>query len=227
MKVCGFPIPAVTRHSVPTDLLRAGVIQVQNAAARLSGVQSESRPVTVDGVTYPSGHCPAGACDPRGLGINPIVCQDLEYADSDGEQSLGGDQYNTQGFLSTIRAPLTSNNYVGRIDHDFNEKWHFYAQYRDFKLINLTTNQVDIGGVLAAIRLARPTATAPRPQQPSVWTAGLTTTINAEHHQHLRLQLSAAILAVVGRQRPAPVAGPGRRARNRRRKQLARPFPIT
>ena len=66
---------------------------------------------------------------------------------------------------------------MARIDHDFSDKWHFYLTYRDFKLVNLTTNQVDIGGVLPGDKFGSPTARAPRPQQPSVWTTGLTTTI--------------------------------------------------
>ena len=90
---------------------------------------------------------------------------------------LGGDNYNTQGFLATLRTPLTSNNYVARIDHDFSDKWHWYVTYRDFKLINQTSNQVDIGGGLPGDTLGVPAAVAPRPQQPSIWTSGVTTSI--------------------------------------------------
>jgi len=68
---------------------------------------------------------------------------------------------------------------VGRIDHDFSDKWHWYLTYRDYKLINLTSNQVDVGGFFAGDKLGTPSAVAPRPQQPSVWTSGMTTTINA------------------------------------------------
>jgi len=50
--------------------------------------------------------------------------------------------------------------------------------YRDYKLVNLTSNQVDIGGVLPGDKLGTPTALAPRPQQPSVWTAGLVSTLS-------------------------------------------------
>ena len=50
--------------------------------------------------------------------------------------------------------------------------------YRDYKLVSLTTNQTDVGGVLPGDKFGVPAATAPRPQQPSVWTAGLTTVIN-------------------------------------------------
>jgi len=133
--------------------------------------------VTVNGVTYAPATCPAGACDPRGIGINPIVSKIWNTQMPLPNNPLGGDSYNTQGFLATLRTPLTSNIYVGRIDHDFSDKWHWYATYRDFKLVNLTNNQVDIGGVLPGDTLGIPAAVAPRPQQPSVWTTGLTTTI--------------------------------------------------
>ncbi len=72
---------------------------------------------------------------------------------------------------------MTTNNYVGRIDHDFGDKQHFYVTYRDYKLINLTGNQIDVGGVLPGDTFGTPAAKAPRPQQPSVWTAGLTSTL--------------------------------------------------
>src|SRR6185437_7851490 len=42
---------------------------------------------------------------------------------------------------------------------------------------SLTNNQVDIGGVLPGDTLGIPAAKAPRPQQPSVWTAGLVSTL--------------------------------------------------
>ena len=41
-----------------------------------------------------------------------------------------GDGANTGGYISTIRAPLTTNSYVARIDHDLNEKNRFFATYR-------------------------------------------------------------------------------------------------
>ena len=47
-----------------------------------------------------------------------------------------------------MKIPLTSNNYVGRIDHDFGPKERFFTSFRAFKLLNVTSNQVDIGGIL-------------------------------------------------------------------------------
>jgi hypothetical protein len=172
-----FPNQNLFSATVPSALLRAGVIQVPNAAGVYQAYNLNPGPVTVAGVTYPTATCPAGACDPRGIGLNPIVNQIWSKMMPLPNNPLGGDNYNTQGFLATLRTPLTSNNYVTRIDHDFSDKWHWYVTYRDFKLINQTSNQVDIGGGLPGDTLGVPAAVAPRPQQPSIWTSGVTTSI--------------------------------------------------
>jgi len=173
-----YPDAVVFSRSTPSALLRAGVIQVPGSTAGSElQINLNPVPVTVNGTTYPVASCPyGGACDPRGIGLNPIVNDIWTKQMPLANNPLGGDTYNTQGFLGSIRAPLTTNNYVGRIDHDFTEKQHFYLTYRDYKLINLTTNQTDIGGVIAGT-FGNAIATAPRPQQPSVWTAGLTSTL--------------------------------------------------
>jgi hypothetical protein len=158
--------------------MRAGVIQVANTAGVYQAFNLNPTPVTVDGVTYQPATCGSGPCDPRGIGLNPVVSQIWNKYMPLPNTNSGGDGYNTLNYLSTLRAPLTSNVYTGRIDHDFNDKFRWYATYRDQKLVNLTTNQVDIGGFLPGDTLGQPAATAPRPQQPSVWVTGLTTIIS-------------------------------------------------
>jgi hypothetical protein len=174
-----YPNAASYSASVPSALLRAGVIQVPNAQGVYQAYNLNPNPVSVNGVTYPSAVCPAGACDPRGIGMSSVTSKIWNTQVPLANNPLGGDTFNTQGLLATVRSPLTSNSYVARIDHDFNDRWHWFGTYRDFKLVSLTTNQVDIGGVFAGDQLGVPKAVAPRPQQPSVWTTGLTTTLNA------------------------------------------------
>ena len=173
-----YPNAVVYSTSVPSALMRAGVIQEPNSAGTYIAYNLNPNPVTVNGTTYAPAVCPAGACDPRGIGLNPIVNSIWSKMIPTENNPLGGDTYNTQGFLGSVREPLTTNNYVGRIDHDFGDKEHFYLTYRDYKLVSLTGSQVDIGGVLPGDAFGVPAAKAPRPQQPSVWTAGLTSVIN-------------------------------------------------
>ena len=177
-----YPNAQLYSKNVPSAMLRAGVIQIPNAAGVYEPYNITAAPVTVNGTTYAPAVCSAGACDPRAIaggGINPIV-NDIWSKGLPAENNpLGGtDSYNTQGFLGSIREPLTTNNYVGRIDHDFGDKEHFYMTYRDYKLISLTGNQIDVGGFLSGDTFGIPAAHAPRPQQPSIWTAGLTSVIN-------------------------------------------------
>jgi hypothetical protein len=174
-----FPNVGSANYSVPSALLRAGIIQEPNAQGVYQPINITNAPITVNGQTVMPATCPAGACDPRGLGMSSVTSKIWNTQIPVENNPQGGDGYNTQGFLSTIRQPLTSNNYVGRIDHDFNDKWHWFGSYRDFKLVNLTNNQVDIGGIFPGDQIGVPKATAPRPQQPSVWTTGLTTIVNA------------------------------------------------
>src|ERR1022692_2128556 len=172
-----YPDAVVYSKNVPSALMRAGIIQVPNSAGTYLPYNLTNQTITVNGVNYAPAVCPAGTCDPRNLGLNPIVNDIWSKQLPIANNPLGGDGFNTLGFLGSIRAPLTTNNYVGRIDHDFGDKEHFYVTYRDYKLINLTTNQVDVGGALPGDTFGVPIAKAPRPQQPSVWTAGLTTVV--------------------------------------------------
>ena len=88
-----------------------------------------------------------------------------------------GDAHNVEGFQGSVSLPETSKFLVGRVDHDFGEKWRLMTSYRYFALSQLTTNQVDIGGALPGDTLGQMAARAPRPQKPDFLVAGLTTTI--------------------------------------------------
>lgn len=174
-----FPNNGVYERPVPSDLLRAGVIQVAINKVN-TPINLNPYPVTVDGVTYPA--CSGSFCDPRGIGINPIVKQIWQNQMPIGNDPLyasgGADGTNVIGYLSTLKQPLTDDIYVGRIDHDFTDKWHFFGSYRFMRLVNLTNNQVDIGGVLPGDTKGVPAAVAPRDQLPSLLVGGLTTVLS-------------------------------------------------
>lgn len=181
-----FPNQGTFERPVPTQALREGVVQVPNSAGTYIPYNLNPGAVTVPGLNGGQPIAPAicasgSACDPRGLGMSPVVSQlwskYMPTANDPIYASGGADGYNIQGYLSTISAPLTTNTYISRIDHDFNDKWRLMASYRYMRLINLTTNQYDIGGGFSGDTLGQPVATAPRPQLPSYFVTGLTTNI--------------------------------------------------
>ncbi len=161
---------------VPTALFRAGVVQI-NQGGNWTPYNLNPSPVTVGGTTYPSAVCNGGACDPRGIGMNPVVSALWSKYMPLPNDPLGGDHFNTQGYRGSVLVPTTSNNYVARIDHDFSDKWRFFATYRDYVYRHTTTNQVDLGGGIPGDTLGQYAALASRPQDPSFWAAGLTTNI--------------------------------------------------
>ncbi|HVO97934.1 MAG TPA: carboxypeptidase-like regulatory domain-containing protein [Bryobacteraceae bacterium] len=172
-----FPNVGTTEYTVPSPLMRAGVIQVPNSSGTYVAYNLNPNPVTVNGVTYSPATCGTGLCDPRGIGLNPIANQIWSKFMPLPNDPTAGDQYNTQGWITSIRAPLTQNNYVGRIDHEFHDKWRLMTSYRFSKIINLTTNQYDIGGALPGDTFGNAVAKAPRPQLDSYFITGLTTNI--------------------------------------------------
>src|SRR6185437_11469843 len=109
-----FPSAAVYEHDTPSDLLRAGIIQVDpTGAGTLQPYNLNASSKTVDGTTYAPAVCtgyPDGAggftktgpCDPRGLGLNPMINQLWTQYMPKANNFLDGDQANQFGYVSTI-----------------------------------------------------------------------------------------------------------------------------
>jgi len=204
-------------RAYPTAAMRAGVIQVQNqTSSAITGLENgvsvsypngafipynlNPVPVTVTIGNPSSTNSPLRTvtlapclrtatlqCDPRGLGVNSTIQAVWNTIPLPNDPLSGGDQFNTQGLLSTIRLPLTSNNYVGRIDHDFNSKERFFVSFRAEHLINTTSNQVDIGGLLPGTTRGQYIPTTPRVQTPELLVFGLTSTLSPTITNDLRL----------------------------------------
>ncbi len=194
-----FPGSGTFERAYPTEAFRKGVIQVPDAAGVYQPYNLNPFPVTtvvgsaatntVRTVTLPAAGTTCGAstgCDPRGIGMSTTISSLWTKFLPLPNDPLAGDQYNTQGYLSTIRTPLTSNNYVGRLDHDFNSKHRFFTSFRASKLLNITTNQVDVGGVFGG-SLGQYNPTAPRPQLGELWVIGLTSNLSSRVTNDLRL----------------------------------------
>lgn len=177
-----FPQTTTFEKAVPSALLRAGVIQIPNAAGVYQAYNLNPTPVTVNGVTYQPATCANGGfCDPRGIGFNPIVKQiwnTMEPLPNDPQYiATGSDGVNQQGYLASARLPQSSDFFVVRLDHDFGDKWKFMSSYRYYRFSQLATTQMDIGGVLPGDKFGVPASQAPRPVKPSYIVAGLTATI--------------------------------------------------
>ena len=125
--------------------------------------------------------------DPRGIGINSYVQQLwTKYmplpTPGAGCGALSGDTYcdgvNTLAFRANMAIPQNDNFAVGRLDHDFGQKWHFMSSYRYYHLTRATDDQIDIGGFFAGDKLGTPVSLTNRPQVPWFLVLGVTTNIS-------------------------------------------------
>jgi len=168
-----FPNSTVKKWAVPSPNMRNGI-------------------VTFNGVTYD-----LAAIDPRHIGINPVVQQmwnkyePAGVAGCPGFKSSTCDGVNQYEFVGNLALPTKDNFLVGRLDHDFSDKWHFMTSYRYYKLVQASTSQIDIGGFFKGDTLGQAASVASRPQQPWYYVAGLTTNITSSltndfHYSYLR-----------------------------------------
>jgi hypothetical protein len=174
-----YPNNTTFTATVPTALMRAGVIQVPDKSGKYAAYNLNPFPVTVGGVTYQPATCGSNnvPCDPRGIGLNPVINQLWSKYMPLPNDAQYGDTYNTQGFRAPIRIPENSNTVVGRIDHDFGPNWHFMGVYRYYKDKAYGTSQVDVGGLLPGCTFGQPCSVYTTPNQPWSMVAGLTTII--------------------------------------------------
>jgi len=198
----GFRWPNTTTfyRTVPSDGLKLGLIQFGgtvynlNPGPTLYPSTAAAIGALVPGTTYPGS---GTTLDPRGLGISPTMQALWQFEpEATPGASCGAigsrcDKLNTLAFRGTLSLPWNENFAVGRIDHDFGSKWHLSATYHYYNLQRATSSQVDIGGFFPGDKLGVPTSIHKRPQQPSFYTASLTTNItnnltNDFHYSYLR-----------------------------------------
>lgn len=216
-----FPNTVSFERGTPTELYRLGVVQLANSSGGLTAYNLNPMPVTYKGATYQPAMCNGQLCDPRGLGLNPIVSKiwSTMPLPNDPQYTSGSvvDGINAQGYLTNLSLPQTSDFGVIRIDHDFGDKWKFMSSYRYYKFSQAVNTQTDIGGVLSGAVKGQAKSFASRPQKPSYLVAGLTTTVTSNITNDLRFSYLRNFWQWGTAARTAPVARFGRRGGDRRR----------
>jgi hypothetical protein len=167
---------------VPTASMRAGILKF--SPTNQSQWFNLNPSATVDpatGATVPVGGCPSSGapnqnCDPRNLGLNPMISQLWQFEPSGNDPSQG-DGLNTIGFSGFAKYAV--NDYLGvlRVDHSFGSRLHWTANYRHYREDAGFLRQVDIGGILPGDVKGVPKVLSSIPRQPRYFVTGLTANI--------------------------------------------------
>lgn len=157
-----FPQQTTFNRLMPTASLRAGILKFKDAAGNTVSYDLKSSTLCGAGTT---------ACDPRGLGISPSVAA-LWALDPQGSDPTvaGADGLNTLGFVGTASAPLTTNFYTARFDHEITKKWHFNGSYTYYQTKVVSGGQ----GAQYDLRSGTPKATSQAPTDRDAIIAGVT-----------------------------------------------------
>lgn len=151
---------------VPTDSLRQGILQFRDAAGKIISYNlATSTQCGTNGTSV---------CDPRGLGLNPLVGALWNKYEPEGNNSTLGDGLNTLGFTQAVPLPNSGNFGVIRLDHSFGANWQFTGSYRAYGEFAAVNRQTDLGGLLPGDTKGQMVSTASIPRAPRYLLASLT-----------------------------------------------------
>jgi hypothetical protein len=158
-----FPRTAAGTRHVPSTLMRQGILQFRNSTG--SVVQYNLQNSTGCGAAVAGAH-PNLLCDPRSLGISPVV-QSI-FNSLPAANAGGGDGLNTGNYSFNVDNTLKEQFAVVRLDYKVNDTWNLFGSYRYSHTDVSGAQQLDITGLSGC---TAPCSTRVNPLEPRyvVW----------------------------------------------------------
>jgi hypothetical protein len=134
---------------VPTSTLRDGIIQYVNSSG--ATISDNFNPANDGGVlasncgTTSTGTPENLPCDPRGLGISPVVMSQLALLPI-GNNPAEGDGINTIGYDKPVPTPISTNVSKLKLNYNFNSKWTALATWQYSSTSRTSTEQISLLG---------------------------------------------------------------------------------
>jgi len=133
---------------VPTDTARQGKIILQD-----TNKVFQTYSLTPGGVSSNCGSAGTSTCDPRTLGMDPLIQAYFKLLPEPNNFSIGdGSNFltpfpsglNSAGFTTSFAQPVREDIAVARLDYVINPKWNLFGTYHYNRYRLTTTNQFDI-----------------------------------------------------------------------------------
>ncbi len=153
-------------RNVPTADMKAGILDFMDNAGHMIHYNLAT--------SMQCGAAGGSACDPRGLGMNPLIHTLWNNYMPTGQVPSTGDPGNVANFIGYLPLPVSSEFGVARLDHSFGQKWQVTATYKYFTSRQARDRQWDIGGLNKGDTLGVPASTSQTPRDPRQFTATLT-----------------------------------------------------
>jgi hypothetical protein len=132
-----FPRTTQILRIVPTDSLRQGILRFRDASGTVN-----SYDLKTSRLCGPNGD---QLCDPRGIGISPVVNNLFRNLPA-GNDPSAGDGFNTIGFRGIVTNPLNNDFYNARFDYNLNDRWRADVSFRYFGELATGSGLLDIRG---------------------------------------------------------------------------------
>ncbi len=122
---------------VPSDQLKTGIIE-------LGGVKYNLNPANgpLAASCGPSG---TAACDPRGLGVSPVVMAQLALLPK-GNDLSEGDGINSVGFDFAVPTPISTNVGKLKLNYNINSRWSAFTSWQYSSTARTGTEQTSLIG---------------------------------------------------------------------------------
>jgi hypothetical protein len=118
---------------VPSPSLSKGIIQFNGTSYNLNPANG---PLTTA--------C-GGPCDPRGIGVSPVVMSEMALLPA-GNDVNEGDGVNTIGYDVPIATPISTNVGKFKLNYNFNSKWSAFASWQYSSTARTGTEQFSLLG---------------------------------------------------------------------------------
>ncbi|PYT10818.1 MAG: hypothetical protein DMG59_27885, partial [Acidobacteria bacterium] len=159
-----FPQSSDVVRTVPSDSLRQGILRFRDGTGNIVSYNLQASRLC--------GTTGGQPCDPRGLGLSPIIAQQFALLPQGNDTSVG-DGLNTIGIRGPTKTDIANDNALARVDFLLTSNWHLSGLWDWAQTRSADTTQIDIRGGANNIKTL-----STIPNDPRLYNFSLTGTIS-------------------------------------------------